>query len=123
MKMTTDVQQGSGAGLGTTATLVGVRMFQALGWRVGAGVLLFAGCPLAGVGGAFLSYVDRCVEVAKEGRAGSYELCTNYSGEHLIGYISLGLAVVFLLGAIGLWKRGGAVRDIELLTEAVEGVE
>lgn len=121
MKMTTDVQQGSGAGLGTTATLVGVRMFQALGWRVGAGALLLAGCPLATVGGWFLSYTDRCVEVVKAGRDGVYELCTNYSGEWIIGYAAVGLALVLLLGAAGLWKRGGAVRDVELLAEAVEG--
>jgi len=115
--MNTDNQQGDGF---STGALVGVRLFQALGWRVGAGALVFFACPLAGAGGFFLSYVDRCFDFTRPGRAGSYEVCTNYASEHMIGWVALAIGLLFILGAIGLWKRGGAVRDVELLAESAD---
>lgn len=109
------------AGFAPTAALVGAPLFQAVGWRLGAGVLLLASCPLATAGGGLLSFVDRCVDVVRSG--GSYPLCGDYSAERWIGVAVLALAVLFLLGAVGLWKRGGAVRDIEILAERVEGAD
>ena len=111
-------QQG---GAMATGALVGIRLAQALGWRVGAGVLAFTACPMAGSGYFLVSFVDHCVEITKTGRAGSYTACTNYAGEHFAGWIALGFAVLCLVAAVGLWRRGGAVRDVEILAERVEG--
>lgn len=118
--MTTNTQAQPQAGALSTGALVGVRLAQALGWRVGAGALLFFACPLASAGGWFLSYTAKCVDVTKLGRDGSYQLCANYGAEHLFGAVGLALAALLILGAVGLWKRGGAVRDVELLEERVE---
>ena len=104
-----------------TGALVGMRLFQALGWRVGSGIVGFTALPVGGAGAFFLSFVDHCVEITKPGRAGSYVSCTNYSGEHLVGWIALGFALLCLVAAVGLWRRGGAVRDVEILSEMVEG--
>lgn len=104
-----------------TGALVGFRLAQALGWRVGAGVLAFTACPMAGAGYFLVSFVDKCFEITKPGRAGNYTSCTNYASEHLVGWSSLGFAVLCLVAAVGLWRRGGAVRDIEILAERVEG--
>lgn len=108
------------AGALSTGALVGFRLFQALGWRVGAGVLLVAGCPLASAGGLLLSYVSKCAEITRPGRAGAYQFCTDYSAEHWIGALLALAAVLFVVAAVGLWRRGGAVRDVELLAERVE---
>lgn len=124
MATTTITQPGQPQQGGAMATgaLVGFRLAQALGWRVGAGVLAFTACPMAGAGAFFLSFADKCFEITKPGRAGSYTACTNYATEHFIGWLALTFAVLCLVAAVGLWRRGGAVRDVELLEERVEGV-
>lgn len=125
MATTTITQQAQPQQGGAMATgaLVGIRLAQALGWRVGAGVLAFTACPMAGAGYFFVSFVDKCFEITKPGRAGSYTTCTNYSGEHVVGWLAVSFAVLCLVAAVGLWRRGGAVRDVELLEERVEGVK
>lgn len=109
------------AGALETSALVGFRLFQALGWRIGAGALAFTACPVAFVGYWGVHLVERCFDITKPGRAGSYTICNNYGAEHLFGWIALGFALLCLVAAVGLWRRGGAVRDVEILAERVEG--
>ncbi len=111
------------AGAFETSALVGFRLFQALGWRIGAGVTAFTALPVGGASWLMLSYVDTCYTITKAGRAGSYVICSNFYKEHIAGYIFLGFALLCLVAAVGLWRRGGAVRDVELLAERVEGVQ
>lgn len=106
-----------------TSALVGFRLFQALGWRIGAGALAITACPISFVGYWGISLAESCFEITKPGRAGSYTICNNFSKEHFVGWVALAFALLCLVAAVGLWRRGGAVRDVEILAERVEGAQ
>jgi len=127
--MTTSTQT-QPAGALSTGSLIGIRLAQALGWRAGAVALLLAACPLSAAGSYLVMLADRCISsparrIAIDGAhwvatSGFYEICSNYAKEHAAGWVALALVALFLVAAVGLWKRGGAVRDVEILEERVE---
>ena len=107
------------AGALSTGSLVGFRLVQALGWRIAAGLLLFLACPLLTVGG----YVAReaFAPITCGTMRGGLVVCPSHTDAQFIALCGLVGGLLFCLAAFGLWRRGGRVRDIELLSERVEG--
>lgn len=102
----------------STGALMGFRLFEAAGWRIAAVALLPLACPAFALGGYILNSVmgaAACID-----RHG-YTICRSFTDAYVVGLGALLGGVLLLLAAWGLWKRGGAVRDVELLAERVEG--
>jgi hypothetical protein len=101
-----------------TGALIGVRMAQAAGWRVGAFVLAPLACPALAFGAYALNdfiFHLSCTSVYRD------MPCKPHYDALTVGMAGIAFGLLFLLAAWGLWRRGGAVRDIELLAERVEG--
>lgn len=107
------------AGALATGSLVGFRLVQALGWRIAAGILLLLACPFFTFGGYVARKVFATVECIT--MRGGRTVCPNHSDAQFIAVACLAGSLLFCLAAYGLWRRGGRVRDLEILSERVEG--